>query len=131
MVGYKKTLKGRTEASSTPNRYRIGLYWSIQRKNICADDVVTFLHSLSRNSHGRILLIMDRWSVHRAKTLWEYLEAHPKTVRVEGLPAYAPDLNPVEQVGNHSKYADLVNLAPKDIEQLDHLVDASISNTRK
>lgn len=43
----------------------------------------------------------------------------------------APDLNPVEQVWNHSKYADLVNLAPEDIEQLDHLVGASISNTRK
>jgi transposase len=114
-----------------PHRYRIGLYWSIQRENICADDVVAFLRSLSRNINRGILLIMDRWSVHRAKTLWEYLEAHPKTVRVEWLPSYAPDLNPVEQVWNHSKYADLVNLAPEDIEQLGRLVGASISNTRK
>jgi transposase len=59
------------------------------------------------------------------------LEAHPKTVRVEWLPAYVPDLNPVEQVWNHSKYTDLVNLTPDEIEQLDRLVDTSISNTQK
>jgi transposase len=74
---------------------------------------------------------MDRWNVHRAKTLWKYLEAHPKTVRVQRLPAYAPDLNPVEQVWNHSKYTDLVNLVPEDIEQLERLVGVSISTTQK
>jgi transposase len=93
--------------------------------------VVAFLRSLSRNIPRGILLIMDRWDVHRAKRLWKYLEAHPKTVRVQRLPAYAPDLNPVEQVWNHSKYTDLVNLAPEEIEQLDRLVGASISNTQK
>jgi len=31
----------------------------------------------------------------------------------------------------HSKYADLANLAPEDIEQLDYPVGASISSTRK
>jgi transposase len=103
----------------------------IQRKNICADDVVAFLRSLSRNIPRGILLIMDRWNVHRAKTLWKYLEAHPKTVRVQRLPAYAPDLNPVEQVWNHSKYTDLVNLVPEDIEQLERLVGVSISTTQK
>ncbi len=114
-----------------PHRCRIGLYWSIQRENICAEGVVAFLRSLSRNIHRGIILIMDRWSVHRAKTLWRYLEAHSKTVRVEWLPAYAPDLNPVEQVWNHSKYADLANLAPEHIEELDHVVSASISSTQK
>jgi transposase len=74
---------------------------------------------------------MDRWSVHRAKTLWRYLEHRSKTISVEWLPAYAPDLNPVEQVWNHSKYADLANLAPEDIEQLDQVVSASIGSTRK
>jgi transposase len=59
------------------------------------------------------------------------LEVHSKTICVEWLPAYAPDLNPAEQVWNHSKYADLANLAPEDIEELDHLVSDSISNTRK
>jgi transposase len=77
-----------------------------------------------------MVLIMDRWSVHKATILWRYLEARRKNVRVEWLPAYAPDLNPVEQVWNHSKYTDLANLAPEDMEELDQLIGASISNTR-
>ena len=111
-----------------PHRCRIGLYWSMQRENIGAEDVVAFLRFLSRNIRRKMVLIMDRWSVHRAKTLWRYLEAHSETIRVEWLPAYAPDLNPVEQVWNHSKYSDLANLAPEDLEELDHKVCASISN---
>jgi transposase len=77
-----------------------------------------------------MVLIMDRWSVHRAKKLGKYLAAHFETIGVEWLPAYAPDLNPVEQVWNHSKYSDMPNLAPEDLEELDHMVSASISNTR-
>ena len=93
--------------------------------------MVAFLRSVARNIHRGMVLIMDRWSVHKAKTLWRYLEAHSEDVRVEWLPAYAPDLNPVEQVWNHSKYADLANLAPDNIEELEHLVGTSISSTRK
>jgi hypothetical protein len=48
----------------------------------------------------------------------EILGIPPKTIRVEWPPAYAPDLNPVEQVWNHSKYTDLVNLVPEAIEQV-------------
>lgn len=116
--------------SLAPRRHRIGLYWSVHRKNICAETVVVFLRQLRRNLRRKLLLIMDRWSVHRASVLWEYLEAHSEEIRVEWLPAYAPDLNPVEQVWNHSKYSDLVNEAPDDLEELDQLVNSSIGQTR-
>ncbi|MFQ6092198.1 MAG: transposase [bacterium] len=105
-------------------------YFFIQRRNICAEDVVAFLRQLRRSIRRKMVLIMDRWNVHRAKTLWKYLEAHSDAIRVEWLPAYAPDLNPVEQVWNHSKYSDLANVAPDDLEELDQLVRSSISDTR-
>ncbi len=37
---------------------------------------------------------------------------------IERLPAYAPELNPVEQVWNHTKYGDLANFIPDPIEHL-------------
>ena len=37
---------------------------------------------------------------------------------IEWLPAYAPDLNPVEQIWNHGKGRDLADLAPADAADL-------------
>jgi transposase len=88
----------------------------IQRENICADDVVAFLRSLSRNIEGYCSSWIDGVSIKQK--YWGNTWNPPKTIRVEWLPAYAPDLNPVEQVWNHSKYTDLVNLAPEDSEQV-------------
>ena len=51
-------------------------------------------------------------------------------VQVEWLPAYAPDLNPVEQVWSHTKYADLANYIPDDIDALADTVMHSIEQTR-
>jgi transposase len=46
------------------------------------------------------------------------------------LPAYAPELNPVEQVWNHTKYTDLANYKPDDIASLGQAVARSIRSTR-
>jgi transposase len=45
---------------------------------------------------------------------------------VEWLPAYAPDLNPVEQVWSHTKCADLANYIPDDAEALAYEVMDSL-----
>jgi transposase len=47
------------------------------------------------------------------------------------LPAYAPDLNPAEQVWNHAKYADLANFIPADLADLGRAVDASMAGQRR
>ncbi|MFH1418430.1 MAG: transposase [Planctomycetota bacterium] len=48
---------------------------------------------------------------------------------VEWLPPYAPELNPVEQVWGHTKYADLANYIPGDILELAREVIDSIERT--
>ncbi|MBU0719532.1 MAG: transposase, partial [Planctomycetes bacterium] len=58
-------------------------------------------------------LVMDRWQVHRAGAL-RLLRSFPKRVEIEWLPAYAPDLNPVEQIWNRTKYTDLANYIPAE-----------------
>lgn len=74
---------------------------------------------------------MDRWSVHRAALVRNYLDRHKRNIQVEWLPGYAPDLNPVEQVWNQAKYSYLANVAPKNIEELDELVHFSIGDQCK
>lgn len=72
---------------------------------------------------------MDRWQVHRAGAK-RLLRRFPKQVEIEWLPAYAPELNPVEQVWNRTKYTDLANYIPDDIHSLGRAVAGSIRHTR-
>lgn len=111
-----------------PGRRRFGLYWKSQRRNICGEDLVPFLRELRRHLRRGIILIWDRWSVHKSRTVRQYLERHAKKIDLEWLPAYAPDLNPDEQVWNHTKYGELANFCPHDLEQLEPAVNCAMGN---
>lgn len=52
-------------------------------------------------------------------------------LEVEWLPGYAPDLNPVEMIWNHTKYGDLANFIPENILHLELAVTTSITATRQ
>ena len=52
-----------------------------------------------------------------------------KRLRVEWLPAYAPDLNPTEQAWNRTKRTDLGNFLPGDTIDLRRAVRRSLRHT--
>jgi len=110
-----------------PQRRRLGLYWNVQTENVRGAHVVDFLRRVRRSLQRKLVLILDRWNVHRSKIMREYLDRHGASIRVEWLPAYAPDLNPTEQVWNHTKYSDLANFIPDDRTDLHTHVEASIA----
>jgi len=73
---------------------------------------------------------MDRWSVHRAALMQAFLARSAGRIDVECLARYTPDLNPVEQVWNDTKYRDLANVPATDLDDLDTLVRSSIRHMR-
>jgi len=104
----------------SPERERLGVFFQIRAHNIRGPDMVGFLRALHRQLRRPIILVWDRYSVHRSA--WRQLrEAGCQWLRVEWLPGYAPDLNPVEAIWSHTKYSDLANYVPEDV---DHLLDA-------
>jgi len=113
-----------------PHRRRLGLYFQIHRRNIHAEEVITFLHSVHRQLRRKLIVVLDRYSVHR-KAIRIMQEAGVDWLEVEWLPSYAPELNPVEMLWNHTKYADLANYIPDDKDDLFHAVSDSIGNTRQ
>lgn len=113
----------------SPERRRLGLYFDICDHNIVTDDFETFVEGILRRLQGPIILVIDRWQVHRAGAS-RLLRRYSSRVEIEWLPPYAPELNPVEQVWSHTKYADLANYIPDDIVSLGHAVAASIRSTR-
>jgi len=69
-------------------------------------------------------------SVSAEAALRRLLEAGSRWLAVEWLPACAPELNPTEQVWNHTKYGDLANYIPEDIDALCREVERSIGAKR-
>ena len=108
-------------------RRRIGLYFAVHEKNIKADQVVAFLRQVQRSLGRKLIVVMDRWAVHRkaARILFG-----DKRFWIEWLPAYAPDLNPVEHVWNHTKYGDLANYVPDDLLDLEIEAEMSLDDLR-
>jgi transposase len=113
-----------------PLRRRIGLYWQVHPANIRGPHVVGFLRHLRRRIRRKIVLIWDRGTCHKGRPVRDYLERHARTIRVEWLPPYAPQLNPGEQVWNHAKYSDLANFVARDTPDLHAHVDASLRDQR-
>lgn len=113
----------------SPQHRRLGLYFDIHDHNIATDDFEWFVQTLLCYLQRPLILVMDRWQVHRsgAKRL---LERFPRRVEVEWLPAYAPEINPTEQVWARTKHGDLANYIPDDVRQLGRAVCRSIRRTR-
>lgn len=109
--------------------HRLGLYFQIHEHNINYEKVMDFLTTLHRHLRRKCILVLDRYSVHR-KAVRLLQAQHPDWFEVEWLPAYAPELNPVEMIWNHTKYSDLANFLPEDIDHLHQSVAVSIENTR-
>ena len=82
-------------------------------------DVVRFLkHALSQIP-GKLLVIWDGSPIHRSKAVKEFLaEGAASRVRLEQLPAYAPELNPDEGIWKHLKSVELKNLCCQNIAEL-------------
>ena len=109
-----------------PRRKRLGVYFRMYEHNIDAQDVVSFVGHLLRMIRRKVVLILDRWSVHRAAVAILQTR-YPDQLEVEWVPAYAPELNPVEQVWNHTKYGHLANFIPDHLDDLTDAVCMSIT----
>jgi len=58
-----------------------------------------------------------------------FLRRHPR-LRTEHLPAYAPELKPVEAVWSHAKLNPLANYAPPDADDLADVAHRHVSRLR-
>jgi transposase len=114
----------------SPSRHRLSLYFHLVRQNVDTERMVWLLRLLHRHYGRHVILVWDRWNVHRSAATY-FQKHHPHWFTFEPLPAYAPELNPVEQCWNHTKHADLANFLPDDLDHLQNAVDASITEQRR
>jgi putative transposase len=117
--GHRKKVSVIGAVSVSPGTRRLGLYFSTLRDGYFdAGAVVAFLRDLLRHLRGKVVVVWDGGPNHKGPLIREFLRRN-RRLTLERLPAYAPDLNPVEAVWSWLKYGRLANYVPDDIPGLD------------
>lgn len=107
----------------------IGYRWDGRRSRVFfqtrsgsynSDSLIGFLKDLHRELRGqKAILIWDGLPSHRSRVMTDYLQSQKHWLRVERLPGYAPDLNPVEMLWGNVKGQELANRCAEDLTELD------------
>ncbi len=94
--------------------------------------LIPFLRALQRHFHGQpIILLWDGLPAHKSRRMQAYLARHRPQLRVERLPAYAPDLNPVELIWGNVKGMELANVCPTTLLALRRPLRAGFARLRR
>jgi len=113
----------------SPKRQHLGLYLRFQPKNFQAVDVADFLRALLRHLRGHVVLLWDRGSIHKGPAIEAVRKAHPR-LHMEEFPAYAPELNPTEQIWNDFK-GHTANSLLWDTRDLCRRLQANVRRVRR
>jgi putative transposase len=89
-------------------------------KGFAEADYAALLDAAHQQLRGPIVVVWDNLNAHVSAAMRRLVAARP-WLRVVQLPAYAPELNPVEAVWSYLKKS-LANLAKRTIDQLLQLI---------
>ena len=84
-----------------------------------------------RHIPGNLLVIWDGLRSHRSRLVRDFVNESAGRLQIEFLPAYAPELNPVEYIWGHWKHHDLPNLCPKNLYQLSEHARKALRRMRR
>src|SRR5512135_679461 len=94
------------------------VYTLVRPQSLNGLHTIAFLVHLGRLAGDRLLVIWDGSPIHRRDEVSAFVAEARGKIRVERLPSYAPDLNPVEWLWRHLKEVELRNLSCLDLERL-------------
>lgn len=106
-------------------------YFQIFEKAIGKEEVVRFLAHLLRHLACPLLVVWDRLPAHRSRLVADFVRYLDGPLAIEYLPAYAPELNPVEYLWGYWKHHELPNVCPRDLWQLHHGARQSLRRLRR
>lgn len=96
------------------------------------DALIAFITQLRRHLRGdKATLIWDGLPSHRSNKMKHFLTAQRHWLVVEALPAYAPDLNPVEALWGNLKGTELANLSTDTLTETIDATTAGFARIRR
>lgn len=107
------------------------IYFQLHESSIKSAEACGFVDHLRRHIGKPLLIIWDGLRAHWSKEVKAHLDTLKGRVRLEQLPAYAPELNPIEYLWGYLKGNDLANVCAKDLVELNAAARKAILRTRK
>lgn len=106
-------------------------YFRLYPGSIRSAQVVQFLSHLMRHIPRDMLVIWDGLKTHRSRLVNGFVGRQNGRIELEYLPAYAPELNPVEYLWGHWKHHELPNFCPKTFAELSHHARRALKRMRR
>jgi transposase len=79
------------------------MQFMIVKGTVRADQICEFLNRLMHGHGNKVFLIWDGHPTHKSKKVKECIASFSGRLEIFLLPSYSPDLNPIEQLWNHTK----------------------------
>jgi transposase len=101
-------------------------YFRLFNGSIKSPQIVEFLKALQATIGKKLLIIWDRLQAHRSKLVKAHVEAQKGQIVIDYLPAYAPDMNPVECIWAYLKHHAMPNYCARDLGDVAHRARANL-----
>ena len=98
---------------------------------IRSPQIIEFLTHLLRHIPGKLLIVWNGLPGHRSGAVWDFVRQQKERLWLEFLPAYAPELNPVEYLWAHWKQHGLPNFCSTTFRQLSHYARQALRRMRR
>jgi len=126
-----KRLSGIGAVLTTTVGQRLRWFLAIHPGGIRAPHIVRFLQALSRHRRKPVVLLWDRLPAHRSGLVQRAVRSPRSWLHIEWLPAYAPELNPVEPFWDHLDDTVLANTPADDLSRLRQRVHRGLRHVRR
>lgn len=93
--------------------------------------MAAFLDDLMTQAPRTVTVVWDGGNMHKGDPIRELLRRHPKRLRLERLPTYAPMLNPIEQLWSWLKYGRLCNYAAETVATLSQAAHRELHSAQR
>lgn len=110
-----------------PDRSEAAFVFQIKDGAYNTESLIEFLTQLHDHVDGQpVTPIWDGLPSHRSEGMKTWLATQHDRLRVEPLPGYAHDLNPIEMVWGNIKSGELANLCPDTIDEAHTAAEAGL-----
>lgn len=107
------------------------IFFRLYPGSVGSDQVIDFLKRLKTQIRGKLLIVWDGLPAHRSLKIKQFLRDQRGHFWMERLPAYTPELNPVEYLWRWWKQHQLANFCPKDFASLSRHARAALRRSQR